>query len=199
MSTDFFTADCHFGHVNKRGTGIIDYSNRPFSSIEEMNEVLIDKWNAKVKKGDKVYHLGDFAFGDPIQYFKRLNGYVYFLRGDYDRSFNYGLTFNGSHLFKQNGKGSQGFVYVDRILIRNFKIQGKKQDIIMCHWCIRTWPRSHYNSWHLFAHAHGRLEPIGKSWDVGVDNNDFEPLALEELKVIMDSRPDNPNLVKGRE
>lgn len=196
--TDFFTADCHFGHVNKKGTGIIDYCNRPFSDIDEMNETLIEKWNAKVRRGDRVYHVGDFAFGDFMPYFKRLNGYIYFLLGDHDKDLDKDLSFKGKPLFRRDGQGSQGFVYRDRILRRPFKVDGKKQDITVCHWCMRTWPRSHYNSWHLYAHSHGRLPPIGKSWDIGMDNNDFEPISLEELKVIMDKQPDNPNFIKER-
>ena len=51
----FFTSDLHLGHAN-----VITYDNRPFSSVEEMDEELIRRWNAKVGKGDVVYVLGDF-------------------------------------------------------------------------------------------------------------------------------------------
>ena len=57
MST-FFTSDHHFGHAK-----IIEYCKRPFSSVEEMNQVMIDRWNEVVGPDDHVYHLGDFAFG----------------------------------------------------------------------------------------------------------------------------------------
>jgi calcineurin-like phosphoesterase family protein len=50
MSKIFFTADQHFGHKN-----IIKYCNRPFSSVEEMNKVMIDRWNEIVGKEDTVY------------------------------------------------------------------------------------------------------------------------------------------------
>ncbi len=53
----FFTADTHWGHAN-----IIKFCDRPFVSIEEMNEVLISKWNAKVTGNDTVYILGDMFF-----------------------------------------------------------------------------------------------------------------------------------------
>ena len=51
----FFTADTHFCHKN-----IIKQEDRPFNSIEEMNETMIKKWNAKVKPTDSIYILGDF-------------------------------------------------------------------------------------------------------------------------------------------
>ena len=56
--TLWFTSDTHYGHTN-----IIKYCNRPFQSIEEMNQALADNWNDRVEADDKVWHLGDFAMG----------------------------------------------------------------------------------------------------------------------------------------
>ncbi|WP_395092280.1 hypothetical protein [Armatimonas sp.] len=50
----WFTSDHHFGHDNIRS-----HCQRPFDSTEEMNEAMIDRWNACVAPGDTVYHLGD--------------------------------------------------------------------------------------------------------------------------------------------
>ena len=46
----FFTSDLHLGHEN-----CIRLCNRPFSSIEEMDETLIENWNHKVTGKDTVY------------------------------------------------------------------------------------------------------------------------------------------------
>jgi calcineurin-like phosphoesterase family protein len=81
--TTFFTADHHFGHAR-----IIELCDRPFSSIEEMNETLIDKWNAVVKPGDTVWHLGDVAMGpitQSLSLISRLNGHKYLVPGNHDR------------------------------------------------------------------------------------------------------------------
>ena len=53
----FFTSDQHFGHFN-----IIRLCSRPFGTVEEMDEALLSKWNAKVKADDTVYILGDLFF-----------------------------------------------------------------------------------------------------------------------------------------
>lgn len=168
----YYTGDEHYWHPHGN---IIKYCNRPHPNIEEMNEDIISKSNSRVKKGDIVIHDGDFALCSrekAQEIIRRLNGEHIFLIGDHD-----------------HWLGGR-----KRWDIRQFKIQGNH--VIVCHYCLRTWPRSHYNSWHLFAHSHGKLEPIGKSHDVGVDNNNFYPVSEEEIIEIMKSRPDNPNLVR---
>jgi len=50
----FFSADQHFGHSN-----IIKYCNRPFASVEEMDRVMVERWNARISPKDNVYLLGD--------------------------------------------------------------------------------------------------------------------------------------------
>jgi len=167
----FFTADEHYYHTN-----IIKYCNRPFSSIEEMNEGLIKRHNEKVSKNDIVVHAGDFSLTNKTktkEIMKRLNGIHIFLKGDHDN-------------------------WLPSYTTQIWQKRINKHYIVICHYCLRVWPRSHYGSWHLFAHSHGRLEPVGKSWDIGVDNNGYYPISMDELVEIMEKRPDNPNLVKKR-
>lgn len=86
MSKIFFISDTHFDHEN-----VIRYCNRPFSSVLEMNSRIIENWNKTVSKDDVVYFLGDFALGKRVEdiygeYSQFLNGTIYFLRGNHDRS-----------------------------------------------------------------------------------------------------------------
>lgn len=78
-----FTADNHFKHTN-----IIKYCNRPFSSVEEMDDTMLTNWNSTVSPGDTVYHLGDLAFG-PADYIQelisKLNGQIIMVGGNHDR------------------------------------------------------------------------------------------------------------------
>ena len=76
-------SDNHFFHKN-----IIKYCNRPFNSVEEMNEFMIRKWNEKISKKDIVIHLGDFALVniDKIKELrKKLNGIIFLIQGSHDR------------------------------------------------------------------------------------------------------------------
>ena len=80
----WFVSDTHFGHKN-----ILKYTKRPFSSVEEMDEILIANWNNRVKEEDEVYHLGDVALCSPNKLRKildRLKGKIYLIRGNQDRS-----------------------------------------------------------------------------------------------------------------
>jgi len=82
--TTFFIGDTHFGHKN-----IITFDAirpfRPFSSIEEHDEELVKRWNGVVRKGDLVWHLGDFAFGSKhIAVARRLNGRKKLVLGNHD-------------------------------------------------------------------------------------------------------------------
>jgi len=70
-----------------------------------------------------------------------------------------------------------------------------EQVVVVCHYAMRVWPKSHYNSWQLYGHSHGRLGGIGKQYDIGVDNNNFYPVSFNEICEIMQNKPDNSNLV----
>jgi calcineurin-like phosphoesterase family protein len=85
MSKDIWLiSDTHFNHNN-----IIKYCNRPFSSAEEMNEFMVEKWNSVVKPQDKVYHLGDVYMGGARGYTEhllhhRLHGHKRLILGNHD-------------------------------------------------------------------------------------------------------------------
>ena len=74
------------------------------------------------------------------------------------------------------------------------KIEG--QYIVICHYAMKTWAKSHYNSWQLFGHSHGELKGVGKQMDIGVDTHNFYPYSFNEIKRIMSKKEDNFNLVK---
>jgi len=179
MKNYFWTADTHFDHKN-----ILKYCKRPFECTQEMNETIIENWNKKVGRQDIVYHLGDFALRNSLKYLKRLNGNIRIILGNHDHDI---IRIDRSFI-KQ---GIQNIYF--QIFPPQHEVKIKDKTIIMNHYSMRVWNKSCYGSWHVYGHSHGVLKPYGKSWDVGVDNNNFEPLALEDLFIILEKLPYNGN------
>lgn len=168
-----------FFHAN-----IIRLCNRPFDSVEEMNETLIKNWNAVVKKGDIVWSLGDFSFSsieNTIEIIKRLNGDLHMVLGNHDQK------------IAQNRKELLATGLVKEIC--DYKeLSWNKQKMCLFHYAQRAWNGSHYGSWQLFGHTHGTMEPYGKSVDVGLDSPyildqaPYRPFAFEEVSNFMRNR-----------
>jgi calcineurin-like phosphoesterase family protein len=84
-------SDTHFQHANiltfRDGTSNELVRGNRFSTVEEMDECMMDNWNSVVKPGDKVYHLGDVMFGSKEEFlpkFKKLNGQKRLILGNHD-------------------------------------------------------------------------------------------------------------------
>ena len=146
-----------------------------FSDIEELNEHMAHKWNLVVTNSDdEVYYLGDLSFGnakDTKKLLYRLNGKIYYIRGNHDK---------GLHQWKDR------FEWVKDL----GEVNVNGQHIVLCHYAMRTWNRSHYGAWHLYGHSHGGLpeDPISKSFDIGVDTNDFYPYTFDDIKKKLDAK-----------
>lgn len=173
----FFTSDQHFGHKN-----ICRFADRPFNSIEEMNEALIEEHNAVVKPTDTVWYLGDFAFmpaNETKRILRRLNGNKSLILGNHDKNFN-----RKSREFI--GSGLLNAIYHYR------EIYVEKQSIVLFHYGMRVWNKHHHGAWLLYGHSHGSLPPHGLSVDVGVDSkeitDEYRPVSFEEIKRFMNTR-----------
>lgn len=169
----FFTSDLHLGHKN-----VLHNSNRPFASIEEMEETIIKNWNKKVQEHDTVYVLGDTFWGYNSEKIKsimnRLNGYKVLIIGNHDK-------------IGPNQKSDSWLKITpyEEIVIDN-------EHIILSHYPIAEWNRCWYGSYHLYGHCHGHfnLSEITKNlphkntkcMDVGVDTNNYEPYSWNEIK-----------------
>lgn len=162
----------HYGHAN-----IIRFCERPFATIEEMDERLIANYNALVKPQDTVYHLGDFSFSkDPGRVFRRLNGNKHLVLGNHD----------WGKREKQLRDLAWGWVKDVYFL----KLGKKPTDLIwLAHYAHRTWPKSHHGSIHLHGHSHGDLPDHGRSTDAGVDAWDYKPVHLDTILKRLKDRP----------
>lgn len=111
MRETYLISDTHFFHKN-----IINYANRPFNSIEEMNETLIRNWNKVIKKEYDIFVLGDVSLGGKNQtaeIISQLNGNKFLIMGNHDNHKSvkywkemgfdtvskYPIIFNGFYIF----------------------------------------------------------------------------------------------------
>ncbi len=168
----FFTADHHFDHNN-----IIHLANRPFSSVEEMNETMVERWNMVVNHNDIVYHLGDFAWGNAgrvYEIFGKLQGHIHVVEGNHDRQWwQKPLSYTSLSGYPIN--------YLMPMHILKFRYRDVKKYVTLSHYAMRSWYQSFQGSWHLYGHSHGNLPPYGKSFDVGVDCWDFFPVSNKQM------------------
>ncbi|WP_287154056.1 hypothetical protein [Candidatus Solincola tengchongensis] len=152
-----------------------------------MNETLVERWNASVRNGDIVYHLGDFAFGSPdriASLLARLKGRLFICLGSHDRN------------LVRACKQARNVEGLKESYLVSLNLGGKrKQKLFLSHHCHLVWPYSRYGSWHLFGHFHGGYDELvstlGKMLDVGVDSHDFFPWSLQEVLSVMENRPPN--------
>jgi calcineurin-like phosphoesterase family protein len=162
-------------------------TKREFDSIEQMNDCLIEIWNNTVNNRDIIYHLGDFGLKNQHRIKKcryKLKGKIHLIVGNHD--------------IKNNIHKTGWFSSVEQL--KTLKIN--KQKTVLCHYPMRWWDHSHYNSWHCYGHVHSGFDgkqPYmhGKSLDVGIDWWK-RPINYDEVVQIMSKLPDNPNLIKRK-
>jgi len=162
--TIFFTSDTHFHHVS-----ILKYCNRPFASVEEMNEKLIANWNSVVTSKDVVYHMGDFSWGNAEKIrsvFDRLNGQKHLVLGNHD-------DIDSHKKLKWNWVKTEYTLKVNDLRY------------VLYHYPQRSWNYSVHGARHLFGHCHGTAKPWGYSFDVGTDCWDFTPVSIEVVEATI--------------
>ncbi len=166
----YVTADTHFGHTN-----ILKYCERPFHTIEEMDQCILNNINQRVKPNDILWHLGDFSFGNQSGYRNKIKcKNISLIRGNHD------FQVHRNYL-------STMFQHVDDIRI----LRDTCGIFVMCHYAMKVWPHRHHGAYHIFGHSHGKLnDPEHYSMDVGVDVNGYRPLSIVEVKEILNKRFD---------
>lgn len=133
----FYIADWHYGHANAIG-----FDNRPFKSVEEMNEALVERWNNAVEPGDIVYVLGDMFWRSTggAEVLGRLNGQKILIKGNHDRC-------NEREFAKSFEKITDYLEVVDG-----------ENHVILCHYPIPCFKNHFYGYIHLYGHVHSSFE-----------------------------------------
>lgn len=181
MSKKFYIADWHYGHAN-----VIAYDNRKFKNVDEMNAILIERWNSAVTKDDTVYVLGDMFWckdDKAIEVLERLNGHKILIRGNHD---------------SKAGK----FIEKFDMVVGYMEIKDEGEHVVLCHYPIPCF-NGHSKGWyHLYGHVHNSFEanmmehqkylmeqlylcPCNM-YNVGamMDYMDYTPRTLTEIKLL---------------
>lgn len=175
----WFTSDTHFFHSK-----VVEYCQRPFVSVEEMNEELIARWNSVVHRDDIVFHLGDFCFGKPENWhyiLDRLKGRIYLVLGNHD----------AGHISDDVAARFERVAFQMRL-----NVNGQK--IYLNHFPFLSYSGDIHGTWQLFGHIHSNLHNYNivseqrlamlqpNQYDVGVDNNNFTPVSYRQIEEIVD-------------
>lgn len=182
MLEPLFTSDLHLGHIN-----IVDSCNRPYDSVEEMNEALIENWNRRVTDETDVYIMGDFSYRSHMHvgsYLDRMKGNKHLVIGNHDHKW-----------MKNVSNLDRYFVSVSNMELINL---GNKL-ITLCHYPMIEWNRSRYakeqgnsSSWLIHGHIHNDREGMAYKFikenlpcalNAGVDINGYEPVTFDELVI----------------
>lgn len=183
---EYFSSDWHLGHAN-----IIKYDKRPFKTVKEMDETIIQNITSVLKKGDKLYFLGDFSLTknpNEIEGHMKAISYtgvdLFFIKGNHDKS-------DIVKLYQKYGSylGEQKAIYIN-----DKDAHEGKQMIVLNHYAMRVWDKSHHGAWHLYGHSHHTLkeDPNSLSFDVGINGWDYQLIDYPTVKSKMSKKNFTP-------
>lgn len=155
----FVTSDTFFG----RGKTARE---RGFSSAEDMNVEMIERWNSKVGKTDAVIHLGNFAWSpsDVDEILPRLNGVIVFMLADHDQA-----------ILAASDVDESINILEDQIVTQD--------GVVLCHWPLEVWPGKDNKKYHFHGHTKPNVKTdITKMLrvNVGCDNWSLAPVELND-------------------
>lgn len=159
----YFISDLHYGHEK-----IIKFCKRPFENVSEMNDHIVERWNATVKDRDEVFILGDIAIRKHHgrEFLERTRGRKHLVIGNHDEQF-----VNAYAPFLESVSH-----------IRMYKERGYK--VVLCHYPLFRWSCQEKGASHLHGHVHGSVtNPNERCMDVAPDamNHRYEPVSFEEI------------------
>lgn len=174
----YFTSDLHLGHTN-----IIKHCNRPFNSVDEMNEVIIKNINNMLKPNDELYILGDLYFGirqteNVFEYAKKIKcNHIHLIKGNHDNSY--------KDLVKLNDE------YKVFETISTYKeLKYEKRLFVLCHYPFmdNAWNKARHGSIDIHGHIHSNNDYNKRQkengifrYDVGVDANNYYPVLIDDI------------------
>lgn len=186
MSEVWFSSDFHGFHKNicRGSSSWNDKSGtRDFDNEVIMTEQLVHNINSCVKQDDKMYFLGDWAFGGKENIFKLRSLIVcqniYLCLGNHD------------HHIKNDPACRALFGWVKDVEA----VRVGNRTFFLSHYAHRIWDKSHHGRIHLYGHSHSTLpdDPHALSMDVGVDcHQEFRPFHYDEVLAHMAKKTPKP-------
>lgn len=182
---NYFSGDWHLGHAN-----IIRFDGRPFANVDEMNETIMKNVMTTLQKGDNLYYVGDFAlerdFGKVegwMATLKSSGANLYFIKGNHDKK-------DTIKLYQKYG------VYLGE----QKKVEVEGQEIVLNHYAMRVWDKSHHGTWHLYGHSHHSLpeDMNALSFDVGINGWGYQLLPMQKIRDKMATKTFKPIDHHGR-
>lgn len=168
MSNIFITSDLHFNHDKD-----FIWKKRGFSSVNEMNEAIVNNWNQTVSDDDIVYLLGDVAMGSDLQaslrLINKLKGKKYLAYGNHDTEARI-KAFKTNRFFEDIQMG--------------YRLKYKKHMFILTHYPTITANGDDLRVINLYGHTHQKdnfFEDKSYMYHVGVDSHDCTPVLLETI------------------
>ena len=188
----YFTSDLHLGHANA-----IKFTNRPFQSLEQMNDGLIRNINETVMANDELWILGDFAFKVNMAAAKQFRDQincktVHMITGNHDKDYTRDHIFQSVQPYKE--------------------LKTEYGKFILFHYPIYEWNGAHNGTIHLHGHIHStgsyntanlqkkyidrfpeksfmKDSALGlRIYDIGVDANNYRPISITQIAELMNLR-----------
>ena len=182
LSDIWFTADTHFGHHNA-----IRYCGRPFQDKREMDRVMIENWNRVVKPRDTVYHLGDVSFYGAIQttaIIQKLRGKKIMIRGNHDKGEAYYLRAGFTQYIQSRPATPAKF---EEFFLSHYPYWECYTHDDRGHKFADRMLKQQGNRWLLCGHVHEVWKNKGRCINVGVDQWNFTPVHLDEIRAYKES------------
>jgi calcineurin-like phosphoesterase family protein len=180
--TIWFTSDLHFWHKN-----VIQFCNRPWTTVEEMNAGLIANWNSCVGPEDKIYIIGDMFFCGTLKakaIMAQLNGHKYLIRGNHDwnvvklhRAEEFGFKWAADWHCMPVGRSSE----CRDVKLNHFPYRG---DHTTDERFLEKRPTDN-GGWLLHGHVHTAWKVRDKMINVGVDVWDWKPVHISQIEAII--------------
>jgi len=162
--TIYFGSDWHLDHEN-----VIEFSDRPFNNVTDMNEFFFAWLDKFLKPEDEVYLLGDICWRNEKEHLTRLRGKernIHLIIGNHDHS----------ETRKEKYWASVSY-YKELTIDNNF--------VVLMHYPIEHWNKKNYGSYHFHGHTHNNISKnvkyIQNRIDVGYDKFKFPIVRFDDV------------------